>query len=163
MIHTVKDFGIVNKAELVGSLKIPLCMCVCAHAQWLSCPTLATPWTIARQTPLSLEFSRQEYWSGLPFPYPGDLPDPRIKPVSPESSALAGRFFTTEPHGKPITPFTQGSNSSPSEFLLCWANFQIVLILAKYFKSLQNTSLGLPPKWSCVELWLLFCSYDLFH
>ena len=46
-------------------------------------------------------FSRQEYWSGLPFPPPGDLPNPGIKPVSP---ALAGRFFTTEPPGKPICP-----------------------------------------------------------
>ena len=44
---------------------------------------------------------RQEYWSGLPFPAPGDLPDPGIKPVSLTSSALAGRFFTTEPPGKP--------------------------------------------------------------
>ena len=47
----------------------------------------------------SMEFSRQEYWSGLPFPSPEDLPDPVIKPVSP---ALVGRFFTTEPPGKPI-------------------------------------------------------------
>ena len=99
-------------------------VCVCVCTQWRSCPTLTTPWTVARQTPLSLEFSRQEYWSGLPFLFPGDLPDPRIKPVSPESPALAGRSFTTAPHGKPITPFIQSSNSPP-EFLLCWANFQI--------------------------------------
>ena len=43
----------------------------------------ATPWTVARQAPLSIEFSRQEYWSGLPFPSPGDLPDPGVKPPSP--------------------------------------------------------------------------------
>ena len=48
-----------------------------------SCPTLATPWTVARQAPLSMGFSRQEYWSGLPFPSPGDLPNPGIEPVSP--------------------------------------------------------------------------------
>ena len=48
-----------------------------------SCPTLATPWTIAFQAPLSIGFSRQEYWSGLPFPSPGDLPDPGIEPRSP--------------------------------------------------------------------------------
>ena len=48
-------------------------------------------WTIAHQAPLSMGFSRQEYWSGLPFPSPGDLPDPEMEPVSP---ALAGRFFT---------------------------------------------------------------------
>ena len=49
----------------------------------------------------TLGFSRQEHWSGLPFPPPGDLPDPRIKPTSPASPALAGGFFTTEPPGKP--------------------------------------------------------------
>ena len=48
-----------------------------------SCPTLATPWTIAHQAPLSMGFSRQGYWSGLPFPSPGDLPDPGIEPGSP--------------------------------------------------------------------------------
>ena len=63
-----------------------------------SCLTLATLGTAACQSPLSMGFSRQEYWSGLPFPSAGDLPDPGFKPVSP---ALAGRFFTTEPPGKP--------------------------------------------------------------
>ena len=63
-----------------------------------SCPTLVTLWTVAHQAPLSLEFSRQEYWCGLPFPSPGDLPDPGIKPASP---GLAGGFFTTEPPGTP--------------------------------------------------------------
>ena len=57
-----------------------------------------TPGTAAHQAPLSMVFFRQEYWSGLPFPPPGDLPDPGIKPTSP---VLAGRFFTTEPPGKP--------------------------------------------------------------
>ena len=51
------------------------------------------PWTVALQAPLSMEFSRQEYWSWLPFPPPGDLPDPGIKP-------LVGRFLTTVPSGK---------------------------------------------------------------
>ena len=79
-------------------------MCVCVyvcvreHAQLCLSATL---WTIAHQAPLSLEFSRQEYWSGLPFPTSGDLPDPGIEPMSP---ALAGGFFTIEPSGKPI-PF----------------------------------------------------------
>ena len=52
-------------------------------------------WTIACQAPLSMGFSRPEYWSGLPFLPPGDLPDPGIKPTSLMSSALAGGFFTT--------------------------------------------------------------------
>jgi len=59
-----------------------------------------TLWAIAHQTPLSVEFSRQEYWGGLPFPAPEDLPDPGIETVSPASPALAGGFFTTEPPGK---------------------------------------------------------------
>ena len=56
---------------------------------------LVTLWTVAPQAPLSLGFSRQEYWSGLPFPSPGDLPDPGIEPESLMFPALAGRFFTT--------------------------------------------------------------------
>ena len=56
--------------------------------------SLVTPGTVAHQAPLSMGFPRQKYWSGLPFPFPGDFPDPRIEPESP---ALAGAFFTTEP------------------------------------------------------------------
>ena len=59
-----------------------------------------TPWTVAHQAPLSMGFSRQEYWSELPCPPPGDLPNPGIGPVSPESPALAGGFFTMEPPWK---------------------------------------------------------------
>ena len=59
-----------------------------------------TPWTVAHQAPPAMEFSRQEYWSGVPFPSPGDLPDPGIEPTSP---ALAGAFFTTVPPGKPVS------------------------------------------------------------
>ena len=58
----------------------------------------ATLWTVAHQAPLSMGLSRQEYWSGLPFPPPRDLPDPGIDPAS---AALAGGFFTTKPPGKP--------------------------------------------------------------
>ena len=60
-----------------------------------------TPWTIACHVPLSKEFSRQEYRNGLPFPPPGYLPDPAIEHASLSTPALAGRFFTTEPLGKP--------------------------------------------------------------
>ena len=62
--------------------------------------SLVTPWTVAYQAPLSKRFPRQEYWNGLPFPSPGDLPNPRIEPMS---SALAGGLFTTEPPEKPLT------------------------------------------------------------
>ena len=57
----------------------------------------ATPWTVARQAPLSMEFSRQDYWSGLPFPTPRDLLNSGIKPTFPVSSDLAGRIFTNAP------------------------------------------------------------------
>ena len=57
----------------------------------------ATPWTVACQAPLSMGFPRQEDWSGLPLPSPGDLPDPRIEPMS---LTLAGRWFTAESAGK---------------------------------------------------------------
>ena len=69
-------------------------MCVCEYA--LSQVQLfETPWTVAHQVLLPMEFSRQAYWSGLPFPTPGDLPDPGIEPTSLVSPVLAGGFFTT--------------------------------------------------------------------
>ena len=61
----------------------------------------ATSWTVAHQASLSMEFSRQEYWSMLPFPTPGDLSDPGIKLMSLGSPALMGRFYATVPPGKP--------------------------------------------------------------
>ena len=63
-----------------------MCLYACVRAKLLqSCLTLVTLWTVACQAPLSLGFSRQEYWSGLPCPPAGDLPDPGIKPASPMS------------------------------------------------------------------------------
>ena len=66
-----------------------------SRSQSLSCVRLFA--TTDHQTPLSMGFSRQEYWSGLPFPPPRDLPNPGAEPASPAYPALAGRFFTTEP------------------------------------------------------------------
>ena len=83
-----------------------LCTCVRNHRVQL----FMTPWTIVCQAPLSMEFSRQEYQSGLLFPPPGDLPDSGMEPKSLGSPALAGRFFPTEPPGKPL---------SALEFLHC--------------------------------------------
>ena len=73
--------------------------------------SFAIPWTIACQAPLSMGFPRQEYRSELPFPTPGDLPNPGIEPVFP---ALAGGFFTNMPPG---TPF---GNKTRTQFLLNW-------------------------------------------
>ena len=70
-----------------------------------------TPWPVAQQAPLSIEFSRQEYWSGLPFPSPGDLPYPGIEPGSP---ALQPDSLPSEPPGKPrITP-KMGASELPT-------------------------------------------------
>ena len=93
------------------------------------------PWSVARQASLSMGFSRQEYWSGLPFPPLAHLPNPGIEPTSPVSPALAGGFFTTEPPEKPCPTFT--CNPSPTRntltclliyFHICTcANFRIVI------------------------------------
>ena len=78
------------------------CVCVCVHVHTRTCcvasvvsDSLRPLWTVAHQAPLSMEFSRQEYWSGVPCPPPGDLLDPGIEPASHTSPALAGGFFTT--------------------------------------------------------------------
>ena len=76
--------------ETIGR-KILHCCCCCFLALW-------DPMGLACQAPLSMGFPRQEYWSGLPFPSPEDLPDPEIKPASP---ALAQGYFTTDPPRKP--------------------------------------------------------------
>ena len=80
-----------------------MCVCVCMYVCVCALSRVRlfmTPWTVTRQVHLSMEFSRQEYQSELPFTSPGDLPDSGIEPVSLVSPALAGRFFTTEPPGK---------------------------------------------------------------
>ena len=73
--------------------------CVCVPSSSAVSDSFLTSWTVAHQAPLSMEFSRQEYWSGLPFPTPGDLPNPGIvKPASPMSPASAGRYFNHLSH-----------------------------------------------------------------
>ena len=67
----------------------------CVLSRFSHVQLFVTPWTIAHQAPLSMGFSRQEYWSGLPCPPPGDLPDSGKEPTSLMSPALAGGFFTT--------------------------------------------------------------------
>ena len=91
-----------------------------------------TLWTVAHQAPLSMGFPRQEYWSGLPFPSPGDLSDPGIEPTSLVLPALAGRFFTTAPPGKP-----QSSLQSSIYFTILTFTF------TKQFRSLLWVSLYL--------------------
>ena len=81
------------------------CVCVCVCVKLLSHVRLfATPWTVAHQAPPSMRFSRQEYWSGLPFPSPGDLPNLGTEPSSP---ALLVDSLPSEPPGKPSKPAIQ--------------------------------------------------------
>ena len=80
---------------------------------WVCCQIrlFVTSWTVAHQAPLSMGFSRQEYWSGLPFPSLGDLPNLGIEPVSLEAPALAGGFFSTELPGKPLANASAANGS----------------------------------------------------
>ena len=82
----------------------------CCLVTKLCLTVFATLLTVARQAPLSMGFPRQEYWSGLPFPSPGDLPVPGIEPISP---ALASKFFTTEPPGKPLLGEVKSNGENP--------------------------------------------------
>ena len=83
------------------SLEALTCMCAHALSHFSHVRLFVTPWTVALQAPLSMGFSRQGYWSGWPCPPPRDLPNPGIEPVPLMSPALAGRFFTLVPPGKP--------------------------------------------------------------
>ena len=87
--------GVLTRALHLGEHTSVLKVFACSAAQ---SRLTAIPWTVACLTPLAMGFSRQEYWSGLPFPPPGDLPGPGIEPACP---AFPGRFFTTETPGKP--------------------------------------------------------------
>ena len=94
-----------------------------------SCVQLSvTLWTVAHHAPLSVGFSRQEYWSVLPFPYPGDLSDPGIEPVSPATPALQMHYLTTESPRKPNPSIqivkTNISNSTPGVNKL-WPSAQV--------------------------------------
>ena len=83
--------GTIRAAEIFYHL-------LCGGKLLKLCPTLCDPWTVVGQGPPSVGFSRQEYWAGLPFPSPGDLPDSGIKPRSP---ALQAKSLPSEPSGNP--------------------------------------------------------------
>ena len=95
-----------------------------------------TPRTVAHQAPLSLGFSSKEHWSGLPFPSPEHLPNPRIKTTSPVSPALADRFFTTEPPGKPKDYIWHSKNQvniQSTWLALGWIDLALSPLTAIYF------------------------------
>ena len=118
--------GLLNHGEehsiwYVTCVHIPACVCACT----LSCSSCArlfsTLWTVACQAPLSVGFSRQGSWSGLPFPPPGDLSNPGMEPWSLMSPALAGGFFTT---GKTSTSVGNQQRIISLSFLLNSANMK---------------------------------------
>ena len=95
-----------------------MCVCVCVWVCVLSYVWLfATAWTIVYQPPLFMGFPRQEHWCGLPFPSPGDLPNPGVKPASLVSPALAGRFFTVAPQR--LVEWTKWVHSYKA-FIMVW-------------------------------------------
>ena len=96
------------------SVSFPCLVPACSVTSVLS--DSAMLWTVAHQATLSMGFSREEQWSGFPFPIPGDLPNPGTEPVSLVSPALPGRFFTTEPQGKPTPSLGDFKNQHQQPF-----------------------------------------------
>ena len=127
-----------------------------------SCPTLKPPWIVARQAPLRMGFSRQEYWRGLPFPAPGDLPDPEIQAAFCVS--CIGRLIITESPGKPIKTYPSPRKMSLYSFV--WYGY-LESILLTYFKEydtiLSTLFTMLYPwrrKWQSTTVFLLENSMD---
>ena len=121
------------------------CMLSCFSHVWF----FVTLWTIAHQGPLSQGFSRQEYWSGLPWPPPGDLPGPGIKPASLMSPALAGKFFTT------IATW-----EAPEEWLTSANSPEVIYLTISHRTECSEVNL-----WTWIityKLFALFCSHSLY-
>ena len=110
-------FTVLPRCVLEGRMWV----CLCVHAQSLSCVKhLATPWLVACHSPLSMGFSRQEYWSGSPFPSPEDLPNPGIKPISPSSPALQADSLPLSHLGSPEgrTLCSKGHSGDPEFYFI---------------------------------------------
>ena len=110
-------------------------LCVLSHSVMSNS---VIPWTVAHKLPLSMELSRQEFWIGLPFPASEDHLDPGIILVSLSSPALAGRFFITEPHGKPSMPQVYYLNPVFITFQK-WCVMFLTFWKARFVFSLQNS------------------------
>ena len=115
---------------------------VCSIASVMS-DSLHPTWIVARQAPLSMGFSRQEYWSGLPCPPPGDLLDPRIKPVSPASPALQADSLPTEPLGSNVLIIILISSTSmfialPFPLLVLCLSISQIMVILTFFGEVLN-------------------------
>ena len=125
-----------NSRRQAEKVLFPFFMHACMLSHFSRVQLCATPWTVAPQAPLSMEFSRQEYWSGLPCPPPGHLPDPGIEPTSSASPALQADSLLLSHLGSPLTKklglrnfrgLLEGRTSSPAFLYLgnssqepCW-------------------------------------------
>ena len=141
---------------------ICVCVCVCVCMCTLSGVQLfATPWTIARQAPWSMGYSRQEFWSGLPFPFPGDLPNPGIEPTAPAASpalrvnslllnhlgsqvpnTYLNIHHTFKPHTCGVPPHSSLSShfSNPLPQILCYSlSFLLFIVLPYTYVSLKKS------------------------
>ena len=133
----------------------------------------ATPWSVAYQASLSMGFSRQEYWSGLPFPSPGDLPNPGIKPRSP---ALQADALPSEPPGKPLSTDIQkemilcgfwGEASRLRLFVTPWTVALQAPMSMGFFRQEYWSGLPCPPPWDLpitqgLNPHLLHCRWILY-
>ena len=105
----------------------------------LSWVRLCNPVTVAHQAPLSIGFSRQECWSGLPFPSPGDLPNPGVKPESLASPALTGRFFTNMAHILLLLENSAHGAAMPSTPAgAAWSQPSLAFLSVKVFRWVLN-------------------------
>ena len=126
-----------------------------------SCRLLAAPWTVALQPPPSMGVSRQEYWSELSFPFPGDLPDPGIEPASPASQADS---LQSEPPGKPLV-LEEGRGKRPG-LALSWVGLRLGPHPTPYDPTrtpVKQKQLSFPPSVSLLgrpreQLWTLVCN-----
>ena len=151
--HIVKGFCIVSEAEVDVSFQIPLlslwsneCNLIsgsfvfsCFSHVWLC----VTPWTVVYQTSLSMEFPKQEYWSGLPFPSPGNLPNPGIELSSPVSPALADSL--------PLCGTSAFSKSS----LYIW-KFLVHVLLNPSLKNFEHNLFSMQNECNCMVVWAFF-------
>ena len=137
-------------------VSVSVCVCVCVCTQSLSHVQLfVTLWTVAYQALLSMGFSRQEYWSGLPCPPPGDLSHPGIEAASLASPALASSFSTTEPPGK---PFKEGLTHSYRNVKLnlrsIWRVFPQHPANSLFLEFIQDSTVLPMPEPTCLQ-WIM--------
>ena len=123
--------GNLKKSLKSATFAFPHCLICCSFVVQSQSHALlfATPWTVAHQAPLSMGFSQQEFWSGLPFPSPGNLPDPGIKPMFP---ALAGRSVLLSYQGSPVFDIVRFKESRFQPRLLVFMSFYLPITCAGF-------------------------------